>query len=317
MTEMINGGKQMAKKRLSALFLIIVVLMAAALPVGAGASGLSIPEKPANEYVLDEAQVLTDTVESEIVRINTDLFAKTGAQIAVVTTEFISGRDIEEYAYQIFTEWGIGSKERNNGVLFVMATAEEDYWLMPGYGIEDFLTGAYLKDMLNTYVEPDFAVRNYSAAAEKLVTAMNVNLSNYYLDYKDEYSNQNTYTQGNSQSDYSSGGSFAIGGGVGVIIVCILLIVFVSIFSSFRRRSYRGYGGYGGGNNLFTGILLGSMLGRNARRGGFYGRRPPGGFGGFGGSGRNGGGGFGGFGGGGGFGGFSGGGGSFGGGAGR
>ncbi len=301
-------------KKRAVVFLAILLVAVMIVPISANASGLSIPEKPENQYVLDEANVIPDDIEADIISKNQQLFEQTGAQVVIVAVDFISGRDIEEYAYQIFNDWGVGSKERNNGVLFVMSTAEEDYWLMSGYGIEDFLTGAYLKNVLNTYVEPDFAVGDYGAAAQKLVDNMSATLTNYYMENPDDYSDrQNAYTQGNNQGN-SMARTFG-GGFVGIVIIAVVVAIFMAIIGGARRSAYRGYGGHGGGN-LLTGILIGSMFGRNARRGGFYGRRPPGGFGG---SGRNDGGfgGFGGFGSGGGFGGFSGGGGSFGGGAGR
>ena len=45
----------------------------------------------------------------------------TGAQLVVMTIDSLEGEAIEEYSVKVFREYGIGQKEEDNGVLFLVA----------------------------------------------------------------------------------------------------------------------------------------------------------------------------------------------------
>lgn len=308
--------------------LVLALMLCIALPISAFA--YNIPNKPENGSVLDKSDVLSSSTIDYVVSKNDSLFYNTGAEIAIVTVDFIpDDGDIENYCYNIFKQWGIGSKERNNGLLLLMAIADDDYYAMPGSGIDDLFTGGMLKGILDDYLEPYFAEQKYDEGAKSFFDKSYEVLESYYRTHKDEYTNTNSYTQGGSSSRGSSGLATGFGALITIIIIVVLIIVITSMFGGRGGRGGHG-GGYGGGGggNFLTGMLIGNMMGRNRRRsawgrgyyprgggfggsGGFGTGGKPGGFGG----GRSGGsGGFGGFGGGGGF---SGGGGTSGGGAGR
>ena len=325
--------KNVLQKTLALLAAVLFLI-----PVALPASALSIPSRPANRYVLDEPNVIADATEQDIISKNTSLFQETGAEIVVVAVNFISGDDAEDYAHEIFNSWGIGSSQRNNGLLLMFATAEDRVRAMAGDGAQDLFTPSELNEMLESYFYTDYDNGDYDTAVQQFFDSAYQKMKNYYGSYKDEYTDNGArYEQGGSTNSFFG---INIGGGIRVllsligraILIIILVIVLIAIFS----RGGRGGGGYGGGGGggFWSGWFLGNMM-RSRRHhhhypgggfGGFGGHS--GGFGGFGGGGRSSGGrssgggagrgGFGGFGGGGGgFGGFSGGGSSSGGGAGR
>lgn len=321
-------GTTRKSRVLLALALALCLAFAAALP----ALAAQIPSRPENQYVLDEAGVLSEETEQEIIDTNNALFEETGAQVVVVAVDFLGGEDIENYAYTLFNSWGIGSVERNNGLLLLLAIGEDNYYAMSGYGLEDYFDGAKLKGMLNDYLEEDFAARDYDAGVEKFFSQAVSQVKTYYANYTDEYTPGET----DPGYDYDDDGQYepsfgeragrffrnllsVVGRVVGVVIVVAVLVMFF--------RGISGGGGPrsgGGGGGFWTGLFLGNLMNRGRRGwppprgprppfGG--GPRPPFGGGGFGGGGGFHSGGHGGFGGGGG--GFHGGGGSHGGGAGR
>ena len=167
-----------------ALSLLLALALAFCLAVPALAA---YPDRPENQYVLDEADVLSEETEQEIIAENQDLFQETGAQIVVVAVDFLDGEDIDDYAYSLFNIWGIGSQERNNGLLLLLAIGEENYYAQAGTGIEDYFDGAKLQDMLDEYLEPDFAAREYDAGVEKFFQAALSDMESYYANYSDEY----------------------------------------------------------------------------------------------------------------------------------
>lgn len=321
-------GKRAWKMAL-ALAVSTVMLVCLALPALA-----AVPDRPENQYVLDEAGVLSEETEQEIIKENQTLFEETGAQIVVVTVDFLDGETIDDYAYTLFNSWGIGSVERNNGLLLLMAIGEDNYYATSGYGIDDYFDGAKLQEMLNEYLEPDFAAKEYDAGAKKFFDAALSEMESYYANYTDQYTpgegeqapgyDYNTYEPTMSDRIHDFFGGFVTSAMRIVIIIVIVLVISAVIRGMGGGRGGPRSGGGGGGGGFWTGLFLGNMLGNSHRRGGWrppppggFGPRPPrggpGGFGGF----HGGGGGFGGGGFRGGGGGFHGGGGTHGGGAGR
>ena len=276
-------------KRVLALLAALTLAVTLALPAAA-----SIPSRPSDEVcILDAAGVLSDDLESTLNRRNLQLFESTGAEIAVAAVDFTDGQAIDDYAFTLFSIWGIGSRERNNGLLLVLAIGEEDYYALPGYGIEDTFTGGKLRELLDDYLEEDFAAGNYSAGVQKFYDAAYAILETY--PYHDSYTAQSKFQQGGSYEDYSIYSSpeteeepepeylpslpsrlgrffgrwlgFVVIGGV---IVAVILLV--RLLSRRGGGGGTGYGG-GGGGDFWRGMMIGSYL--NRRRGPTGYRAPP------------------------------------------
>jgi uncharacterized protein len=85
----------------------------------------TFPERPGpREFVLDEAG-LVDASDRSAVRDMCDaLLSERKIPIVVVTIRALGdhgARDVEAYARALFDHWGIGSRERNRGVLLLVA----------------------------------------------------------------------------------------------------------------------------------------------------------------------------------------------------
>jgi uncharacterized protein len=65
---------------------------------------------------------------------------QTGSEIGVLIVPTIGNESIEDYAHDVFNAWGIGKKNKDNGVLFVVAIKERKARVEVGYGLEDKLT---------------------------------------------------------------------------------------------------------------------------------------------------------------------------------
>lgn len=260
------------------------------LPAQADASSL---------YVADYAGVLTDSTKQYIVAKNADLYEATGAQIAVVTMEFIGSYEIEDYAYALFNEWGIGSSDKNNGILLLLVTGAEDYWCVQGRGLERDLSSAAIGDILYDNLETDFAAARYDAGVKKTFDALYGRLEGIYGDIPSTVPDTNTQNSdepiwfasgedvydddGNYYYDSEPSDAYYVDFS-GLILTIIVIVIIVSIISRGRRRARRyqgrvgtpdnpdifGYptsgsypnyptGGSFGGS--FTGSLLGSLLG--------------------------------------------------------
>lgn len=264
-------------KRYFALFVSLLLAFAMA----AAAFAVNLPSLPKDKCVVDDANVLTDAVEQAVADANNALLPS-GAQIAVLTVYYTGSATTEEYAYEAFNKWGIGDSGKNNGVLLLLVINGDDYWCLPGSGLNSALPVSSISTILEEYCEPDFADKDYNEAVLKTVIALTAQLADAYNIDLNAGSAAGTKPQQSSSGD---------GSGFMTLLVVVVIIAIILMVLMARPRGPRGprppYGG-GGGGNFWTGYALGSMAGRRRR---YYApppsRRPPspprGGFGGYGG----------------------------------
>ena len=118
-------------------FLLLLLVLAQTLYAAAGLEAAEIPPKPqagSNIYVQDYADVISPASEKIIYSIGRELDSKTTAQVAVLTVPTLDGEPIESYALKVLRGWGIGSRDKNNGVLIVVATQDRQSRIEVGYG---------------------------------------------------------------------------------------------------------------------------------------------------------------------------------------
>ena len=101
-----------------------------------------------------------------------DLEQRTGAQVAVLTVDSLEGDSIEDYAVRVFQTWKLGRKGVDDGVLFVVARQERRMRIEVGYGLEDRLTDARSRQILDDIVRPHFRAGNFAAGIEAGVDAI-------------------------------------------------------------------------------------------------------------------------------------------------
>ena len=150
--------------RLFSLILSLLLLLYCLPAYGA----INVPGyDPANGYVADFADVIKGDTVDYINRLSQSLSEACGAEIIVVTVDFLNGADIGDYAYRLFNEWEIGSAEYNNGLLLLLAIGEENYYAMQGAGLEQQFSSSLLDEYLYDYLEKDFDAGDYDAGVRK------------------------------------------------------------------------------------------------------------------------------------------------------
>lgn len=131
-------------------------------------------------YVNDFANVIDEKTENYMVNYGVKLHQKSGAQVVLVTVDSTNGTSMEQYATSLFNSWGVGSAEKNNGVLLLFSIKDDDYWAVPGKGLEDTLNDNVLSQILSESLEPDFAKKDYSAGARKTYGSLIQKLGGIY-----------------------------------------------------------------------------------------------------------------------------------------
>ena len=253
-------------------------------------------------YVYDYAGVLTDETMAHIDAMNASLFAQTGAQLMVQTVSTTGGVDIVDYATKLGNEYGVGSRERNNGLVLVLALDDMspsgllgDYGVSGGDGLYQY--GQELTSLLYAYMEEDFAAGDYDAAVRKTADAYFDWFADFYgVSIRENYIPVvgDTYSAGNGYYTQTTGylpPAPDVIAARAVVMLGVLLVLWVILdgmrYSRYRRRYLRP--GMGRPTVLYYPIFWGRPRRPRPPRPPRPPRRPPSG-GGFGGGGSFGGG---------------------------
>ncbi|CAN7202453.1 TPM domain-containing protein [Phenylobacterium sp. LjRoot164] len=134
-----------------ALRLAVLVLF---VWVGAAAAAPTFP--PLTGRVVDDANILSPETEAQLTTELANLETQTGRQLVVATLPDLQGYEIEDYGYQLLRTWGIGSKERNDGAILIVAPSDRKVRIEVGYGLEPVLTDALSSLIINQRIIPAF-----------------------------------------------------------------------------------------------------------------------------------------------------------------
>jgi len=141
-------------KKIVCLLILIMIL----LPL----KTLAVVSQTNEFYVNDYAKILSSETKEYIINTNIELQKKTGAQIVVVTVSSLGGQSIEEYATELFRKFGIGDKNKNNGVLLLCSTGDRLFRIEVGYGLEGRLTDGKTGRIQDKYIIPYLKNDNYN-----------------------------------------------------------------------------------------------------------------------------------------------------------
>ena len=151
-------------------------------------ASFQIPAKPSASsgiYVQDYAGVISAPVRSYLLDLGRQLDQRTTAQLVVVTVKSLKGAPLEEYSLQVLRQWGIGNREKNNGVLMLISTGDRKSRIEVGYGLEGRLTDSFTGQIQDQYMIPCFRkgayeegiAKGYEALARSIAKEYNVQLA--------------------------------------------------------------------------------------------------------------------------------------------
>jgi uncharacterized protein len=196
------------------LFALIAAIVFMLVFMGTTVTAYDVVQ-PDGSFCLDKVGVISDSTKTYITERNMNLEQNCkGAQMCVVVLDSIGfGTDIEEYAADVFSSWQIGRSGEDNGVLILMLIGDQNYWIMPGTGLENVLTTAALSTVINVYCEPSFAEQDYDTAVLKTFTRLNELIcQDYGVNPEGTASGSGSFVGGNG----SSGSDNGDGPGVGI-----------------------------------------------------------------------------------------------------
>ena len=120
------------------------------------------PRQVNNTWVTDKANILSDSTETQLNQIISDLEAKNGSEIAVVTVpDTKPSATPKAFATELFNFWGIGKKGKNNGVLLLISSGERRVQIETGSGIQSILPDAKAVGIIETEITPRFKQQDF------------------------------------------------------------------------------------------------------------------------------------------------------------
>lgn len=252
-------------------FLFALLLLAAALSAGAafarGALALDVPPH-GGQWVVDQARLLPPGEKNALAASLRAYAQESGTQIVVLTVPGLKGEDLTAYANRVAREWGVGQKDKNNGVLILVAAAERKVRFEVGRGIEDKLPDLLAKRIQQEITIPHFKAGRFGQGLTQSVAAIRQALAD-------------GQAPGQAPAAQPRPARPAPGGGLPLLTLGLLVVAALLAVAYFRRNAPR-YGG-GGDHSFLIGLVLGilSSLFRGRGGGGFGGGGAGGGDGGF------------------------------------
>lgn len=106
--------------------------------------------------VVDAGNVIPDDAETRIAQKLVAFNQQTGRQLQVATVPDLQGYEISDYGYRLGRAWGIGNKDKNDGVILLIAPTERKVRIEVGYGLEGTLTDALSSQIIRKEIVPRF-----------------------------------------------------------------------------------------------------------------------------------------------------------------
>ena len=156
--------------------LLAFVFFVLALVVAPRAMAYAPP--PMTAHVTDTAGKLTEEQRLALDKKLEDYRLRTTNEIAVFIPKSLEGDDIEDVANTTARAWKLGTKEKGNGVLLVIAPAERKARIETNTGIQGALTDLQANDIIRQKIRPHLAPghEDYAAAAGTATDAIMADL---------------------------------------------------------------------------------------------------------------------------------------------
>ena len=250
------------RHKFSILLGLLLVLLTYGTTMKAQLPSPPYPPRLVNDYTNTLSSQQIDILEHKLVAYNDS----TSTQILVLLVDDLQGYSIEQYATEIGHSWGVGQKDKGNGLVVLVkpkkGTERGQANISPGYGMEEYVTDATAKQIIEREMIPAFKEDDYYTGIDNAVNVVMDLCSGKF-----------------TQDEYANGGK-----PIPLWLILLFLIALILIF-----RSSNGNQNYSGGGHRTIWIPMGGGFGSGGFGGG-GGGFSGGGFGGFGGGGFGGGG---------------------------
>ena len=141
----------------------VVALMLVVQPV----AGLEVPTL--ERQVTDLAGIFSLSAASEMDHRLKILEEETGAQVAVLTIPSLEGQVLEDFSIRVVEAWELGDRDRDNGVLVLIARDDRKIRIEVGYGLEGVIPDVLAGRIIDNAMKPAFREGDFSGGTLRAV----------------------------------------------------------------------------------------------------------------------------------------------------
>src|SRR6266478_1914648 len=193
-----------------------------------------IPPKP-DRYFNDYAGVVPTAAADRLNEQLTQFERETSDQVVVaVFPKMQSDSDIADYTQRVAQAWGVGQKERRNGVVLFVFVQDRKIFIQVGYGLEGALPDITAFDITEYRIKPHFRNGDYEGGIA-------TGIDSIFKAIRGEYKGS-----GKTVAEEHRGG-----GASSIWFFIIFLIVLIIISRVLRRLGGWGYSSRSGGPMFF------------------------------------------------------------------
>lgn len=202
---------------------------------------------PLTSPVVDQAGVLNAGAARSLDSLLREVNAHGRAQVQVLVLKSLEGLPIEEASIRVVDKWQLGTKAKDNGVLFLIAIEDRSLRIEVGQGLEGDLPDIYAKRIIEDQVKPYFKAGDLTGGVFAGVQQILFHVDPEF--YKSRFAGSSHGQQGqaglHSQNQYrDKRWSFSD------VFIKILLIILFLRWHLRRRRNFMGsnWGSHWGGS---------------------------------------------------------------------
>lgn len=122
--------------------------------------------------VHDEANILSASTVQQLEAKLKQHEDSTSNQIAILIIPSLDGEVLEEYSLKVAEKWQLGKKERDNGVLLLIAVNDRKMRIEVGYGLEGALPDITCNQIIRNEIAPEFRRNDYDAGVQAGINAI-------------------------------------------------------------------------------------------------------------------------------------------------
>ncbi len=139
------------------------------------------PRQEYGGWVTDMANILNRNTENRLNQIITDLEKQNGVEIAIVTVPTTKPAETPKmFTTKLFNYWGIGKKDKNNGVLFLVSQGERRVEIETGLGMQNVLPDRTVANIIETKIIPQFKQNNFDRGVLNGTQALVIQIKENY-----------------------------------------------------------------------------------------------------------------------------------------
>jgi len=144
------------------IFLILLLVSGCNSKKNAETVSDFLPQNKLQNVVNDYSDLFTASQEDSLIRRLTAYEDKTTNQIVIVTTDSIAPyANIQEYATAVGNYWGVGQKEKDNGLTIALSTKPRRIGIATGRGTQKVLTDSICQQIISSTIIPQLKNDNY------------------------------------------------------------------------------------------------------------------------------------------------------------